>query len=388
METRAKQNGEAIKRRLNEFQEFKKTELSEQLKREKNSIMDEINPNIRTCVRKLHDLEKSLGENASKSSQTGTLLETRIKDCKAEVTRCVQLHADTLRTVEKLREPKDAEVASLKGQVKLLRDNERTIDGNLDSCVRRTESNSSSITDIRGRLNQLYKKSGTIENMVMAAHSSASASTGSAQASVTLEHTYALGQKEQLTQTDTPAKDTATATMTEAYQAVQDTPKTTETKPIKPVQSPPPPPVPAKNNSDSDSHQLIPVLVSSSGSRDGVRGSAPHRPTSAPAVHRDANFNTNNSWFGGVVKNRVERYYVGHIDPNSNEAGIRAYIQDQGIHVTFLRLMQSQMDNTLSAQVNVAATDTSRCLLERGFWPKGIRCREWKPRSQWLKQEP
>ncbi len=118
----------------------------------------------------------------------------------------------------------------------------------------------------------------------------------------------------------------------------------------------------------------IPVLSGQPRGTTNNRGKRDNRPD----VNCDFSFK-------GVVRNRnrTERYYVGYIDPGSSEAGIRQFLQDQDIQVTHMHLMKSRRDSTLSAQVNVVASDHSGMLLDRHFWPQGIRCRLWKSASQW-----
>ena len=164
--------------------------------------------------------------------------------------------------------------------------------------------------------------------------------------------------------------------------------------PAHPPSPPPPPPLPRPAPVDSDRRKEVTSTTTATDQQEhipvvGANGTCDRVPTfkdpasTGPARRSD----TPIGWFGGVVRNRTERYYVGQIDPDSNETGLSAYIQDRGPHVTYVRLMRNQRDKTLSAQVNVTASDISRSLLERGFWPRGIRCREWKPRSQWNNQE-
>lgn len=111
-------------------------------------------------------------------------------------------------------------------------------------------------------------------------------------------------------------------------------------------------------------------------SRDQNRSYTAEHPTEAvtgtqrsPKPH---DTNSGSGWFGGSPRNSVDRFDVGNIDPDSHEVGIRSYLRDQEFYVTYLRLMRSQRDDFLSAQVNIAATNTTYRPLELGFWSRAF----------------
>ena len=399
MENKAKQNGEAIKRRLNEIQELK---LDDLLKTERTSIMDEIMPSIRSCVKKSQDVDEALADTRVISSN----LESKIRECKADVTKCVQMNSDIQRTVQKLREPKDCEVANLKAQVKRLRESEKSLGDSLESCTIRTESNSAALTDIRSRLYQLYRKTGGSTSQNSKSQDSTNTS-GPQETQIISEKPVTSAHCMEAT----PSKNTVSPKSASAPPQISSAKPATSvdsreaTPPNNTVSHKPASSLPNHTSTIADHRenpttlqvdvkdteegnastvQHIPVVINSSGR---AKSRAQQDSTRKRPTHNSDTSAT--GWFGGahVVRHRVERYYVGRIDPDSNEAGLHAFLQDNGLHVTYLRLMQSQRDNALSAQINIAASDTSRCVLERGFWPKGIRCREWKPRSQWFNQE-
>lgn len=88
--------------------------------------------------------------------------------------------------------------------------------------------------------------------------------------------------------------------------------------------------------------------------------------------------------FNGVVRSKIERFYVGYIDPESTDSGILQFLKDQSIHLTYVRLMKSRRDSTKSAQVNVVTSGYSEKLLDIYFW---LRCRPWRSASQWYREE-
>ncbi|CAG2228273.1 unnamed protein product [Mytilus edulis] len=85
-----------------------------------------------------------------------------------------------------------------------------------------------------------------------------------------------------------------------------------------------------------------------------------------------------------VERKRVARFYVGGIDKTvSSEQGMRYFLQQSGIRVTFLRYFDKQSFKTASAQLNIDARD-EHIIHDSSFWPKGIFTRDWKPWASFI----
>ncbi|CAC5377990.1 unnamed protein product [Mytilus coruscus] len=91
--------------------------------------------------------------------------------------------------------------------------------------------------------------------------------------------------------------------------------------------------------------------------------------------------------FSGLVhveRKRVARFYVGGIDKTvSSEQGMRYFLQQSGIRVTFLRYFDKKSLKTASAQLNIDARD-EHIVHDSSFWPKGIFTRDWKPWASFI----
>ena len=97
---------------------------------------------------------------------------------------------------------------------------------------------------------------------------------------------------------------------------------------------------------------------------------------------RDVNMVTNRSDDSkGYTRNRVDRYFVSGIRKSSTESGMRNYLEEQNVHVTFIRYFSNPNSVTDSAQLNVVC-ENSNIIQNNSFWPWGIKIRRWIPRSR------
>ena len=104
----------------------------------------------------------------------------------------------------------------------------------------------------------------------------------------------------------------------------------------------------------------------------------------APSDQCGATFSTQ-SVFRGVSKHKVARYYVGGIDKRSTEAGLRDFLTNNGVKLTFVRFFNRENRKTASAQINVILEH--RDIVEREeFWPYGIFIKQWLPKQNFLIQ--
>jgi hypothetical protein len=97
--------------------------------------------------------------------------------------------------------------------------------------------------------------------------------------------------------------------------------------------------------------------------------------------NQDANMVSNSvNGFHGYKKNRVERFFVSGIRKSLTEAGMREYLQVRNVHPTFIKFFSNPNFSTMSAQMNVPSNECKH-LINRSFWPWGIRIRKWISRN-------
>ena len=64
---------------------------------------------------------------------------------------------------------------------------------------------------------------------------------------------------------------------------------------------------------------------------------------------------------------------------------IKEFMEQKGVHPTFVRMMKSKRKGTVGVRINVIAADL-KATLETGFWPKNIYAREWLSKERWKKR--
>ena len=89
------------------------------------------------------------------------------------------------------------------------------------------------------------------------------------------------------------------------------------------------------------------------------------------------------SGFIGVQrrKNKIKRFFLSGIDSSVKENTILSYLSRRGITPTYLKVFNSNRKETLSAKFHVHDKDVI-LVLDGGFWPEGVKCREWLTRNQ------
>lgn len=78
------------------------------------------------------------------------------------------------------------------------------------------------------------------------------------------------------------------------------------------------------------------------------------------------------------MRRKVSRFYVGGINKSSSVEGMRSYLDEKGVKVTFLRYFDRHNRSTASAQLNIDAADEHK-LANPSFWPAGVFVKQWLP---------
>lgn len=83
---------------------------------------------------------------------------------------------------------------------------------------------------------------------------------------------------------------------------------------------------------------------------------------------------------------RVSRFYVGGIDKvHSSEQSMRNFLDENNIHVTFLRYFYRPSKRTAAAQLNIHSEDVS-LISDTQFWPDGFFVKPWLPWEQFANE--
>ena len=82
--------------------------------------------------------------------------------------------------------------------------------------------------------------------------------------------------------------------------------------------------------------------------------------------------------FVGVKRkrNNTRRFFLSGIDEKVSDEMISSYLNQRGIHSTFLKVFKSKRKGTVSAKLHVSQAD-SIAILQDNFWPKYVSCRSW-----------
>lgn len=78
----------------------------------------------------------------------------------------------------------------------------------------------------------------------------------------------------------------------------------------------------------------------------------------------------------------IKRIYLGGVKDGVEAHAIKEFMEQKGVHPTFVRMMKSKRKGTVGVRINVIAADL-KVTLETGFWPKNIYAREWLSKERW-----
>ena len=90
--------------------------------------------------------------------------------------------------------------------------------------------------------------------------------------------------------------------------------------------------------------------------------------------------------FVGVKRSRIKTrcFFLSGITEKVSSKQILNYLQDRQIIPTLLRVFTSKQKGTFSAKLNVREEDSAK-VLDKDFWPKYVRCRNWVSQKQFDK---
>ncbi|MES9881904.1 MAG: hypothetical protein ABW185_13580, partial [Sedimenticola sp.] len=87
--------------------------------------------------------------------------------------------------------------------------------------------------------------------------------------------------------------------------------------------------------------------------------------------------------FKGRYRGRVKMYYIGGIDPDSNQQGLEEYLIERGVTPIKTSVFKSK-NGDLAAKINIPLYQ-SEFVEDTDFWPRFTRCRQWMSQYSWDK---
>ena len=87
--------------------------------------------------------------------------------------------------------------------------------------------------------------------------------------------------------------------------------------------------------------------------------------------------------FETFIRRRTQRFYLGGFQANVTEETILHYTERRGIYVSWINIRRYENQNRAVIRLNVDA-EHGHSLLEQGFWPRGVTCRRWYTKKQYI----
>ena len=85
--------------------------------------------------------------------------------------------------------------------------------------------------------------------------------------------------------------------------------------------------------------------------------------------------------FESVRSRRTQRYYIGGISYQSNEAGILQFLESKNIYPESMKLIDTHR-GSLAAKLTIYKSDC-KAVESQHFWPRRIYCRKWYSVKSW-----
>ena len=157
-----------------------------------------------------------------------------------------------------------------------------------------------------------------------------------------------------------------------------------------------------QQTSKTPSNEKLRATKSVQGNNNSKQGARQQKPTYAEAVEHqpasssmskrrkasnkkatDESKNEPASYeFIGVERrcNKIKSFFLAGIAENVTESQVFSYLKKRNITPTHVRIFQNRRKGTLSAKINIPSKD---CLIvsEENFWPKFVKCKQWKSNS-------
>lgn len=291
--------------------------------------------------------------------------------------------------VNNISDERASGVSSLRAKMDLvndkLKDNE-TVYENLESLV---ASCAKSVSDFRKRINNIQKNEKTREERTFADVTKMKPNCDESN-SPSISNKDCLRSEKANNESQHHAKITSETILTQTEYQCQDRSKPIETLITKRNKT-------SFGNSDAFYSERSQMETNDINSTRIEMKPTKSRPDESPATNRipvhmtnDANMVSirENAEFHGISRKRVDRYFVSGIRKDSTEEGMRSYLEDNKVRVTFVRFFDSYRQNvsSYSAQLNVRHED-SHILFSHKFWPDGMRIRRWIPKSKFYNRE-
>ena len=141
---------------------------------------------------------------------------------------------------------------------------------------------------------------------------------------------------------------------------------------------------PELNVDGNCSNPQIALIGPNGNGKDNV-SSQPCTPERNNAQAISDHSNANSNAFIGVERRYIKRIYLGGVKDGVEAHAIKEFMEQKGVHPTFVRMMKSKRKGTVGVRINVIAADL-KATLETGFWPKNIYAREWLSKERWEKR--
>ena len=85
--------------------------------------------------------------------------------------------------------------------------------------------------------------------------------------------------------------------------------------------------------------------------------------------------------FKGVLRRKIKNYFLTGIDQDSDEDGLRDYLDANGIIYNEIRIFKPRKGVSLAAKISIWEENAS-AIESESFWPMGIACKRWMTRPE------
>ncbi len=367
--------------------------------------IDELTSAQGSATSKVKDLRARIDKHIATFETHATSTENRIKLCKAKTSDIEKGMADIRASIERMKEPGDAEVSSVKSSLKQLKERTLTLERDVAAHTESLASNTNSITGIRTKVTHLCKNYTEVEQKWSNREVTPVAPERQVPTRQEGVRVHELHYSEGTMSVPSYVPNTLNkqppgtvgkpvAGLPKANSQQMNRPRLNGVASSSFERAPNPRASPqlhehtlVSTNSRDDTCTMaitthfprkdwsdqVPALAAAKSVLD--RGSR-RRPTQKSGQQ------DNNSGFTKNITHRVKRYYVGNINPCCTELSLLQHIQSQGVNPTYMRLIKnSKDDSVLGAQLNVHPSD-SDTVESPSFWPSRIYLRPWFPKRR------
>ena len=130
----------------------------------------------------------------------------------------------------------------------------------------------------------------------------------------------------------------------------------------------------------SNARGSIPVIMSNRPDKRLASRRDRYNPRSHPEPAQYDNDDSDDD-FETHIRRRSRRFYIGGFKPSISLEKLQHYVERKGVTVTWISIRRYEKQNKAVIRLNVDAQQAS-AVLEAGFWPRGITCRQWLTKNQ------